>query len=130
MMRLKNMTSALRLENVTSAEIICLYKQSRDMGNMFFLSFFKLFTINSFRKLTSYYSWGKRWWDKNSKVISLLASWCLNSISNEAVVGGVILNAVLLRWIMSFLVFIIFILIEYSTLILIYMNLCNHLQLR
>ena len=40
------------------------------------------------------------------------------------------LNAVLLRWIMSFLVFIIFILIEYSTLILIYMNLCNHLQLR
>ena len=100
------------------------------MGNMFFLSFFKLFTINTFRKLTSYYSWGKRWWDKNSKVISLLASWCLNSISNEAVVGGVILNAVLLRWIMSFLVFIIFILIEYSTLILIYMNLCNHLQLR
>ena len=54
----------------------------------------------------------------------------INSISNKAAVGRVILNAVLLSWIISFLVFIIFILIEYSTLILIHMNLCNHLQLR
>ena len=26
---------------------LCLYEQSREMGNRFFLSFFKLFTINT-----------------------------------------------------------------------------------
>lgn len=44
---------------MTSAQIIYVYTNSQGDGK-YVLSFFKLSTINTLRKLMSYYSWGKR----------------------------------------------------------------------